>query len=137
MSYISEKVSYLDGLADGMNIAEDKNGKLLKGIIDALGAIAEELEEQSDMLDDLSDCVDDIYEELDDLEEDDDDDEGFDDDDFVEVECPSCGETVYFDVDMVDSEEGLICPNCNAPIELDISCDCGCGCGCEDEKDDE
>ena len=136
MSYISEKVSYLDGLADGMNIAEDKNGKLLKGIIDALGAIAEELEEQSDMLDDLSDCVDDIYEELDDLEEDDDD-EDFDDDDFVEVECPSCGETVYFDVDMVDSEEGLICPNCNAPIELDIPCGCGCGCGCEDEEKDD
>lgn len=29
MSYISEKVSYLDGLADGMNIAEEKNGKLI------------------------------------------------------------------------------------------------------------
>ena len=65
MSYISEKVAYLDGLADGIGIEDDKQGKLLRGIIDALGAIAEELEEQSEAYDDLSDCVDEIYEELD------------------------------------------------------------------------
>ena len=52
-----------------------------------------------------------------------------------QIECPNCGETVYFDVDMVDSEEGLICPNCNAEIELDLPC--GCGCGCEDCKEDD
>ncbi len=135
MSYISEKVAYLDGLADGQDIDSEKHGKLLRGIIDALGAIAEELEEQNETIDDLSDCIDEIYEELDDLGEDDDDDD-FDDDDFVEVDCPHCGETVYFDADMLDSEDGLICPNCNETIELDIpDCDCGCGCGCCDDGD--
>ena len=38
------------------------------------------------------------------------------DDDFVEVECPHCGETVYFDQDMLESDEELICPNCNKPV---------------------
>lgn len=132
MSYISEKVAYLDGLADGLEIDKDPNGKLVKGIIDVLGAIAEELEEQSESIDDLSECMDEISDELDDIEDylEDEDDDEFDEDDFVEVECPSCGETVYFDADMLDSEDGLICPNCNAPIELDIPiCDCGCDCG--------
>ena len=142
MSYISEKVSYLDGLADGMEIEKDPNGKLLKGIIDALGAIAEELEEQSETIDDLSDCIDDMYDEIDSLEEelddddDDDDDDEFDEDDFVEVDCPHCGETVYFDADMLDSEDGLICPNCNEPIDFEIpACDCGCDC-CNSDKDE-
>lgn len=136
MSYISEKVAYLDGLADGMEIEKDPNGKLIKGIIEALGAVAEELEEHNELLDDLSDCVDDIYDDLDELEEDDDEDDedAFDEDDFIEVVCPKCGETVYFDEDMIDSDEGLICPNCNEPIELAIpGCDCGCDC-CGDKE---
>lgn len=121
MSYISEKVAYLDGLADGMSLNDDKEGKLLRGIIDALGAIAEELEEQDETLDDINDCIDEIYNELDELDEslfEDDGEEG--DDDFFEVVCPACGETIYFDEDMLDSEEGLICPCCNEPIDLDI-----------------
>ena len=122
MSFISEKVAYLDGLSDGLEIDKDPNGKLIKGIIEALGAIAEQLEEQDETMDDLSDCVDDLYDILDE------DDDEFDEDDFVEVVCPHCSETVYFDEDMIDSEDGLICPNCNEAIELDIP---GCECGCD------
>ena len=40
--------------------------------------------------------------------------------DFFEVVCPACGETIYFDEDMLDSDDGLICPCCNEPIDLDI-----------------
>ncbi|MEG1524018.1 MAG: hypothetical protein RRZ24_06415 [Clostridia bacterium] len=131
MSYISEKVSYLDGLADGMEIEKDPNGKLLKGIIEALGAIAEQMEEQDEVVDDLSDCIDDIYDELDecfeDDDDDDDDDDEFNEDDFIEVDCPHCGETIYFDENMIDSEDGLICPCCNESIEFKVpTCDCGC-----------
>ena len=36
------------------------------------------------------------------------------DDDFVELQCPECGETIYFDEDMLESGEELLCPNCNA-----------------------
>jgi len=128
MSYISEKVAYLDGLADGLGIEEEKQGKLLRGIIDVLGAIAEELEEQNEAYEDLSDCIDEIYEELDAI-----DCEPYDDDcdcdcdcdsDFLEVVCPACGETIYFDEEMLDSEDGLICPSCNEPVDIDFGCDC-------------
>lgn len=120
MSYISEKVAYLDGLADGLDIKDEKEGKLLRGIIDALGAVAEELEEQSETMDDLNDCIDEIYDELDECCECDDEDEDEDENDFMEVVCPACGETIYFDEDMLDSEDGLICPCCNEPIEFNI-----------------
>ncbi|MBQ3097657.1 MAG: hypothetical protein IJC66_05820 [Kiritimatiellae bacterium] len=138
MSYISEKVAYLDGLADGLGVEkDDKYGKLLRGIIDALGAIAEEMEEQNEALDDLSDCVDDLYDEVDQLDEClfDEEDEEYDDfdeeDTFLEVVCPSCGETFYFDEEMLDSEDGLICPSCNEPVEIAL-CDGDCDC-CEED----
>ena len=133
MSYISEKVSYLNGLADGMQLEDNSTGKLLRGVLDTLSAIAETLEEHDDSLTDLSDCVEDIYEELDELDPIDEDDDDFDDDDFVEITCPNCGETVYFDIDMIDSEDGLICPNCNEPIEIDFECHCDECEGCEDD----
>ena len=43
---ISEKVAYLEGLAEGLALdTETKEGKLLAAIVDVLGEIAEELEE--------------------------------------------------------------------------------------------
>ena len=45
---------------------------------------------------------------------DEDEDEDEEDDDFVELQCPECGETIYFDEDMLESGEELLCPNCNA-----------------------
>lgn len=140
MSYISEKVAYLDGLADGLGIEDEKQGKLLRGIIDVLSAIAEELEEQDESLDDLSGCIDQLYDEIDQIDEslfsDDDEEDAFDEDDFLEVVCPSCGETIYFDEEMLDAEEGLICPSCNEPVSINI-CDCDCECGCCDENGEE
>lgn len=122
MSYISEKVAYLDGLADGLSLKDEGTDKILRGVIDTLGAIAEALEEQDESIDDLSDCIDGIYDELDDIEGtlDEEYDGELDEDDFIEAVCPHCGETVYFDEDMIDSEDGLICPNCNEAIDFEI-----------------
>jgi len=136
MSRISEKVAYLDGLMDGMNIKDDKYAKLFTAIVDTLDVIAEEISDDEDILDDLEDSVDEIFENLDEYDEllfDDEDDEDKDEDetddefdpedledDFYEVVCPNCGETIYFDEDMLDSPDGLICPNCNEPIDLRI-----------------
>lgn len=95
----------------------------------------EELEEQSEAYDDLSDCVDEIYEELDAIDCELYGDEDEEDNGFMEIVCPSCGETIYFDEDMLDSEDGLICPACNEPVDIQISCG-DCNCGCEDDDKD-
>lgn len=125
MSYISDKVSYLAGLADGMEIENEKNGKLLRGIIDVLGAISEELDDQNENAADLADCIDELYDIIEEQEV------GYDGEeeaeDFLEVVCPNCGETIYFDEEMLDDEEGLICPYCNETVDIDI---CPAG-GCE------
>ena len=128
MSRISEKVAYLDGLMEGLNIKEDKYAKVFTAIVDALDLIAEEMADHEDTLADLDDSVEEIFENLDeyddllygDEDEDEEEEDDFDDDDFFEIVCPNCGETIYFDEDMLDSPDGLICPNCNEPVELSI-----------------
>ena len=128
---ISEKVAYLKGLAEGLNIDTDKSkeGKLITVMIDILDEIAmsiEDLEENSlalgeeiDVLsDDLADVEDIVF---DDEDEDEDDEEEFDDD-WFEVECPSCDEVLVVDEDAL--EEGYIkCPNCGTEYSLDLTDD--------------
>ena len=61
MGYLSERVSYLRGLADGLDISDDtKEGKLLKVIIDVLDDVAISVEEVEDEQKALLDDIDDI-----------------------------------------------------------------------------
>ena len=144
---ISEKVAYLKGLAEGLNIDTEKSkeGKLISvmiGILEEIGMSIEDLEENTvalgEELDAVSDDLADVEKVV--FDEDEDDDCCCDeDDDFFEVECPNCGETLVIDEDVL--EEGAIqCPNCREKFALDLSDDCCCGdddCGCEDHKDEE
>jgi len=143
---ISEKVAYLKGLADGLNLDTEtsKEGKLFAAIIDILeevGMSIEDLEETTEALgeelDAVSDDLADVEEYL--LDEDDEDDEDDDscceDDDFFEVECPNCEETLVIDQDVLEAGE-VQCPNCKEKFSLDLAddhCDCGCGCDSEEE----
>ncbi len=137
-----EKVAYLKGLFEGMEIDEStKEGKLLKAVVDVLGELAEdhadledyvaELTEQVDAVDeDLSSLEDVVYEELDD--ECDGDCEGCDgcddwDDDLYDVTCPSCKESFEVDEETL-LDGGVDCPNCGEHLEFDIE---------DDEDEDE
>ena len=128
---ITERVAYLKGLAEGMNLDKNSNeGKLFAAVIDTLEDIALELADTTDRLDiidsDLADVEDMIYEEDDetdfgpgafsDWDDDDDDDE---DDGVYEFECPNCHETVYFDDSIFDDDEDfeLECPACGAKLD--------------------
>ena len=129
---ITEKVAYLKGLAEGLNIDTDKSkeGKLINvmiGILEEIGLAIEDLEENSlalgeeiDVLsDDLADVEAVVFDDED--EDDEDEDEEFDDD-WFEVECPNCDEVLVVDEDAL--EEGYIkCPNCESEYSLDLSDD--------------
>ncbi len=122
MSYMKEKVSYLRGPAKGLGVSSDTTGKLLNEIIATLNSTADALDENEAAIMELEECMDGIYEEIDNIDEllyDEED----DDDDFVEFKCPSCGETAYFDKEMLENSEDLICPACNAPIVTDADSD--------------
>ena len=148
---LQEKVSYIKGLADGMELGDSKQEKLIKAIIDLLGDMSAtvddidsnlgELCEQVDEIDeDLSELEDDVYSDeydededmLDDDMFDDDDIEAFsDDDEFFEVECPGCKESICISADMLESEEITRCPNCNIELEFDFTNEDVCGEGCD------
>ena len=131
---ISEKVAYLKGLAEGLNIDTDKSkeGKLINvmiGILEEIGLAIEDLEENSlalgeeiDVLsDDLADVEAVVFDDEDEDDEDEDEDEEFDDD-WFEVECPNCDEVLVVDEDAL--EEGYIkCPNCDTEYSLELSDD--------------
>lgn len=139
---LTEKMSYLQGLLDGMEIDNStKEGKALLQMSEVMSELVlyvEDLQSQVDELTELCDIIDqdlgqvenDIYDDddfecdecdkcLDDDEDDDEDDFDFDDDDeLYEVTCPSCGDTILIDEGMI--EEGSInCPNCNELLEFD------------------
>ena len=128
---ISEKVAYLKGLAEGLNLDTEKSkeGKLISvmiGILEEIGLSIEDLEENTQALgeeidvlsDDLSDVEDVVFDED---EDEDDEDEDYDDD-WFEVECPTCEEPLVID-DKALADGMIQCPNCHDKFALDLSDD--------------
>ena len=128
---ISEKVAYLKGLAEGLNLDTEKSkeGKLISvmiGILEEIGLSIEDLEENTQALgeeidvlsDDLSDVEDVVFDEDEDEDEDDED----YDDDWFEVECPTCEEPLVID-DKALADGMIQCPNFHDKFALDLSDD--------------
>ena len=120
---ISEKVAYLKGLMEGMNLNADSNeGKLFLAIADVLDEIALEVEDLTDEVMELGDGLDVISDDLSDVEDivydewDDDDEE----EECYATTCPECEEEIFFDDTMLEDGE-IICPNCGAKLEFDLS----------------
>ena len=138
MSKICETIAYIKGLAEGLQLDDStKEGKVLLAVIEALDDLAIASDMHDETIGDLIDGIGSINEDLSDLEDfvfdddniggrgDDDDDGEIDElddeefvDDFIELECPDCGDTVYFDPEMIEMDENPICPNCGGVIEL-------------------
>lgn len=129
---ITEKVAYLKGLAEGMDLdTEKKEGKLLAAMIDVLEDIALELSDIEDAQEELGEGLDAVSDDLEDVEdllygEDDEDDEPEyelddlgEDEDCYATTCPTCEETIYFDESVLEDGE-VICPNCGEKLEFDL-----------------
>lgn len=135
---ITEKVSYIKGLAEGLSLdSSSAEGKVISAIIDALEAMAKEVTDLKENAEYLDSYIEEIDEDLGMLEEDYYEEDGCgcddedccceEDDDFVEVECPECGETICLD-DSIDFDH-VTCPACGA----EFSCVCDC---CDDDEED-
>ena len=67
---ITEKVAYLKGLADGLNLDKDsKEGKLFAAIIDVLDDMALEIEDMQELQMELSEGLDAVSDDLEDIED--------------------------------------------------------------------
>lgn len=136
---LTEKVSYLKGLTDGLGIDETKpENKIIKAMIDILDDLALTVSDLEDSFEILGEQVDAIDEDLDDLEcfifEDDDFSDDDEDEEYYDVECPSCGEVICIDEGILE-EGGIECPNCGEELEFDIEMDCDCE-DCHKEEED-
>jgi ribosomal protein S27E len=127
MGNIKERVAYLQGLTQGLNVSnQSAEGKLLINIIDVLDDMAEEFNNIQMVQDDLETYVESMDEDLTDLEE-----EVYEDvdrEELVEVQCPSCHETVSFDASLLEGDEDLevSCPHCgdtvyDSALEMEVT----------------
>jgi len=133
---ISEKVAYLKGLAEGLNLDTEKSkeGKLISvmiGILEEVGMSIEDLEETTQALGEEIDAVSDDLEDVEAVVYGEEDSEDYDDD-WFEVECPTCEEPLIID-DKALAEGVIQCPNCGDKFSLDLSDDAAEGGGEEDE----
>ena len=126
MNNLSDRVSYLKGLAEGLKLDTEKNeGKLIEKILEVLTDITTEIASIREDHDELSSYVEAVDNDLSDLEDavlgddefdgDEDEDEA-EDDGVVEYTCPHCGEEMTFEVDSFDFDEDYLCPNCHQPL---------------------
>ncbi len=130
---ISEKVAYLKGLAEGLDLdtQKSKEGKLISvmiGILEEVALSIEDLEENSLALGEEIDVLSDDLADVESVVFEDEDEEDEDDEDFFEVECPTCEEPLVID-DEALAEGVIVCPNCETKFALDLSED--------DEADEE
>ncbi|MDI6709687.1 MAG: hypothetical protein QMC81_04600 [Thermoanaerobacterales bacterium] len=128
MSDLKSRVAYLQGLAAGLDLPEDdKQARLLHGIVEVLGEFAGNVEDLEEAQDNLEDYLESIDEDLYTLENRIYQDGGEDAlaDDYVEIECPECHSLVAVDSDLVDDGDlsDIQCPNCEAVIDLDTGAD--------------
>lgn len=126
---LTEKASYIKGLAEGMDVSPaDNTGKLILRLIDVIDDMALTITDLQDQVDSLTEQLDAVDEDLADLEEDfyDDDYDEYDDigdedddDEYFEVECPECHDSIILDEEMVN-EGGIKCPRCGTEIQFDV-----------------
>jgi ribosomal protein S27E len=145
----TEKVSYIRGLAEGLELDEDKKEvKVINAIIDLLDDMALSMSELKDNVNDMADQLDAVDEDLGSVEDDiygdgddEEDSEGEDEDGegecYYEVTCPKCNEKICLSEDIIAKGQ-ISCPNCGESLEFDFGDEeCGEDCECCKQEDDE
>ena len=142
MSKLTDRVSFLKGLAEGMKLDLNKDeSKLMTQILDLLSDMAQEigdLQEVSEELSEYMESIDDDLSEMEDIlygaEEDECDCEDCDEDcvffgehdgdgDIIDYTCPHCSHELHFNASDVDFDEETLCPACNKPVFPELMTD--------------
>ena len=135
MSSITDRTSYLRGLAEGLNLDKEKSENRLMlemlAVMDEMAQKIKDLEEDVSELDeyvesidgDLGDIEDALFGEDEDDEDDDEDDEedeAFDENEELSFDCPHCGKTMMIKAADIDFDDSPLCPNCHKPFFPDV-----------------
>ncbi len=113
MQSIIEKVSYLQGLSEGLTINEGSpQGKIISGMLAVLNEMADEinsLQRDLEQMHSYIECVDDDLLELEEM---------VSGEEYIETDCSHCGQRLYVETDSFEDEDiiEIICPNCNEVV---------------------
>ena len=139
MSKLTDRISFLKGMAAGMKLNMDKDAnKLMLEMLTVMGEMAEEMATMTEAHNDLNEYVESIDDDLAELEEtlfgeeemdgedididgEDDDEDEFGEDDLIVYACPHCGHEIEFHASDVDFDEDCLCPECHKPIFPELS----------------
>ena len=133
MSKLTDRISFLKGMAAGMKLNMDKDAnKLMLEMLTVMGEMAEEMAAMTEAHNDLNEYVESIDDDLADLEEtlfgeedgeideemaeSDEDEDEISEDDLIVYACPHCGNEIEFSATDVDFDEDFLCPACDKPI---------------------
>lgn len=131
---LSEQMSYLRGLVDGLDIdMTTKEGKVLGQVLEVLQSTVLYVDDLQDQIDELTELCADLDEDLgeveeflldeeDDFDDDDLDDEDYDfdeEEDLYETVCPTCENTIVL-ADSILDEGSMKCPCCGELLEFDF-----------------
>ncbi len=132
MSKLTDRISFLKGMAAGMKLNMDKDSnKLMLEMLTVMGEMAEEMAAMTEKHNDLNEYVESIDDDLAELEETlfgedelagededmiGDEDDEMDEDDLIEYACPHCGHEIEFRASDVEFDEDFLCPQCHKPI---------------------
>ncbi len=133
-----EKLAYVKGLVEGLGLDDTKKDtKVIKSLLDLIEDIVDNVANLQDGFTELQEQIDAVDEDLGEVEKDlYGDEDGCDcdccsghiddapvkkeiDELFYEVTCPTCGETICLDEDMINAGE-MECPNCGEKLEFDL-----------------
>ena len=140
MSKLTDRISFLKGMAAGMKLNMDKDAnKLMLEMLTVMGEMAEDMAAMAEKHNDLNEYVESIDDDLAELEEtlfgeedgeelDEDmdgeeDEDGLTEDDLILYACPHCGHELEFRASDVDFDEDFLCPVCNKPIFPEVEDD--------------
>ena len=127
MSQLSDRIAYLKGLREGMQLDMEKNThKLLSEIVellDLVGGTIEQLQEDQESINEYVETIDDDLSELESTlfgEEEDESDELFQDGDepneTISYHCPHCDYELTLALTDIDFTEDIPCPKCGKPV---------------------
>jgi hypothetical protein len=120
MKGISEKVSYLQGLYEGLNVSDTgSNGKILSGLLQVMEEVAENIEDMQQEIHNMQEYLEDLDEEIMDLEEKIWGVQPWDDEDILDIRCHNCGEQLFVDTGILDDDVlEITCHNCNTLVYI-------------------
>ncbi len=126
MKGITDRTSYLRGLAEGLGIDREKaENKLMLEMLSVMEEMASKLQELDSDVDELDEYVASMESDLSDLEdlvyadgdeEDADDFEEFDADEELPVSCPHCGKEFLIKAGDINFNDAIACPACGENV---------------------